>query len=350
MVDEFIMDAALQSHSEVARNRSMCNVCHTRCGQVHNFASSNTTQNGAAGSSVESRVGTPAGEGKTTGAGANTPNNVKDGNVYLDCVNCGRQVASNRYASHLSSCMGLGTGNRRGTTRSAAKSKQASDAGRSASPFPGSENGNMSDDSRQSVALSQTTAKSKGKPKGRPKGSGTADSPANRKRPASPQLSPPKKSKKQKTTGSAATRVKAEPNTPIINHHLAPPINSHSKVPSRLRESSTASFLEREPSHSSSPDSRSSSPGALLVSAATPSSGHSAQSPAARKRNAQATNGLSGLGSSLGGLAGSLGAGMGKAMPRVPSPPAPPIRRTDTEYLVDVEGDETGSSTDTDSD
>ena len=48
--------------------------------------------------------------------------------------------------------------------------RQASDAGRSVSPFPGSENGNMSDDSRQSVALSQTTAKSKGKPKGRPKG------------------------------------------------------------------------------------------------------------------------------------------------------------------------------------
>lgn len=150
MVDEFIMDAALQSHSEVARNRSMCNVCHTRCvvrhrflharagaepyptrvvvhsvpdagrvsafglsrrinsltvlRSVHNFGSSNTTQNGVAGSSVESRVGTPAGEGKTTGAGANTPNNVKDGNVYLDCVNCGRQVCGLSLSSFRGRC------------------------------------------------------------------------------------------------------------------------------------------------------------------------------------------------------------------------------------------------------
>lgn len=31
MLDDLILDAALQSHQEVARNRAVCDVCHTRC-------------------------------------------------------------------------------------------------------------------------------------------------------------------------------------------------------------------------------------------------------------------------------------------------------------------------------
>jgi hypothetical protein len=78
-------------------------------------------------------------------------------------------MASNRYASHLSGCIGTGTGTRRGAVRNAtSKSKYelylfiylffrfallnvahwcrlGSDAGRSVSPYPGSENGNVSD-------------------------------------------------------------------------------------------------------------------------------------------------------------------------------------------------------------
>lgn len=86
-------------------------------------------------------------------------------------------MASNRYASHLSGCIGIGTGTRRGAARGAtSKSKYVScfflvfflvlarfdhsdtflfgtrtgrrlgsDAGRSASPYPASENGNASD-------------------------------------------------------------------------------------------------------------------------------------------------------------------------------------------------------------
>lgn len=82
-------------------------------------------------------------------------------------------MASNRYASHLSGCIGIGTGTRRGAARGAtSKSKYGvvfflflrvsnplirfcsapatgcrlgSDAGRSASPYPASENGNASD-------------------------------------------------------------------------------------------------------------------------------------------------------------------------------------------------------------
>jgi len=77
----------------------------------------------------------------SSGTGTNTPTSVKDGNLYLECVNCSRQVrlptfcvvrlnsqvthpqvASNRYAPHLSNCMGLASA-RRGAVRGNAKSK-----------------------------------------------------------------------------------------------------------------------------------------------------------------------------------------------------------------------------------
>lgn len=83
---------------------------------------------------------------ESSGTRTSTPTSVRaDGNIYLECLNCQRQVsrndskandatltrgvskiASNRYAPHLSSCMGLGTGMRRGATRGSAKSKYRS--------------------------------------------------------------------------------------------------------------------------------------------------------------------------------------------------------------------------------
>lgn len=109
-------------------------------------------------------------------------------------------MASNRYASHLSGCIGIGTGTRRAAVRNAtSKSKYVvfcflfflgsalapfdrsdgvvhwcrlgSDAGRSVSPYPGSENGNASD---HSAPLPPPGPKKKGRPpKNKPKG--TAD-------------------------------------------------------------------------------------------------------------------------------------------------------------------------------
>lgn len=103
-----------------------------------------------------SRHPTPSVEGKalngSSGTGTNTPTSVKaDGIVYFDCLSCKRQVshislfmrgthlslhgvfgcvsyqiASNRYAPHLSSCMGIGTGTRRAANRSNVKSKSVS--------------------------------------------------------------------------------------------------------------------------------------------------------------------------------------------------------------------------------
>jgi hypothetical protein len=96
------------------------------------------------------------------------------------------------------------------------------------------------------------------------------------------------------------------------NTPLGPPgAKSQSKIPSRLRESSIASFLEPEAT-GASPGSRSSSPG----TAATPTS--------------------SVLGN--GKVNGTSGGGDEKRIPpHIPTPPKPPppvTRRPETDYLV----------------
>ncbi|KAI0050729.1 hypothetical protein FA95DRAFT_1676574 [Auriscalpium vulgare] len=337
MLDDIVMDAALQSHQEEARNRTVCDICHTRCGQVH--VPSAVGYAGVHNGAGSSRPATPAGDAKS----GSTSSPSKDGNVVLDCVNCDRQVASNRYAAHLSGCMNLGTGTRRAATRTASsKPKLGSEAGRSASPYL--DNGSISDDSpRIPPASFAKQPKPKGRPpKNRPKVPPADElvNPANHKRPGSPLSSPPKKAKKQKLSGPAISRVKSlgDSNPPLNTNQLLglPSAKSRSNIPSRLRESST-SFLEPDPS--TSPDSRSSSPGTVPVSAATPSS-HTSET---LKWNPPAN-----------GHGKSNGVGKEKKLPpRLPSPPrprSPVIRRPETDYLVDVEGDETGSSTDTDSD
>jgi hypothetical protein len=135
-----------------------------------------------------------------------------------------------------------------------------------------------------------------------------------------------------------------------------PSIGSQSKIPSKLRDSSIASF---QPSRSS-PSSRSSSPGTPMASTSTPTSGLSAQSPSLPP------------GKKKGRPLKPKPNGNVKALPpKRPSPPTPPPpkRVPDPDYLIgksvlltlcetlllmgtlfaDVEGEETGSSTDTDS-
>ncbi|PSR71282.1 hypothetical protein PHLCEN_2v12796 [Hermanssonia centrifuga] len=233
------------------------------------------------------------------------------------------QIAHSRYAPHLSSCMGLGN-SRRGAVRNATtKARLSADAGRLPSPYPGSENGNISDDSK-------STSKSKGK--SRFKHTDEADFSLNRKRTGSPSVSPTKKSKKQKGTASPVTRVKTDPD--LQGPPLLLPMahtSSHSKIPSKLRESSILSSAQYD-RRSSSPESRSPS----SHSASTPSVG-STQSPmlsSARPRRTKPQNGVT----------SHQGSQPQRASPT--RPPPPPVIH---DYLVDVEGEETGSSTDTDS-
>jgi len=327
------MDSVLSSHREVARNRAVCRVCHTRCGMDHSSGCSNLTVPPVASSS---RHPTPSAEGKalngSSGTGTSTPTSIKtDGVVYFECLECKRQIASNRYAPHLSSCMGIGTGTRRAANRSNAKTKVSSDAGRSESPYVGSENGAASDDASPIPA--------KGKGKSKTKRTDEVDSSLKRKRPGSPQISPSnRQSKKPKTSGSPVSRVRANSDAAVAsNTYQSSSTGSQSKIPSKLRDSSIASF---EPSRSS-PSSRSSSPGTPMASTSTPTSAFSTHSPPRPS------------GKKKGRPPKVKPNGNAKAVPlkrnSPPRPPPPPIRVPDPDYLVDVEGEETGSSTDTDS-
>jgi len=165
MLDELVMDATLQSHHEVARSKVLCPVCKTRCGSIHTPGSSSNMDASQASISgnAPSRAATPSSAtsneftaAKANATGTSTPTSVKaDGNLYMECMVCLRQIASNRYAPHLASCMGLNSA-RRGAVRTNSKPKQSSEAGRSASPM--SESGNVSDNN--------TNGKGKAKSKG----------------------------------------------------------------------------------------------------------------------------------------------------------------------------------------
>ncbi|TFK76854.1 hypothetical protein BDN72DRAFT_13970 [Pluteus cervinus] len=312
MLEDILMDVTLQSHHEVLKSRALCPVCQTQCGSLHAPASSKSTGQNQSSLSRASSLDLKVTNG-SVGTGTSTPTNAKGEGVYLECVNCGRQIASSRYAPHLNSCMGLASARRSGGRSMNAKLKHPSETGRSISPT--SEMGNMSDDSRNA--------------KGRSRAKRVDDAEFNlkRKRPTSPQVSPNKKAKRPKPSGSPVSRVKADYPNPT---HYSPSL-SHSKIPSKLRDSSLAPTIERSPT----PSSRDSSPG--VASAATPtSSSFSGQSPSITAKSI-------GNGKPLNNRA------MGIGPPKRISPPKPlPVHVPSYVEVVDG-GEETGSSTDTDS-
>ncbi|PPQ90465.1 hypothetical protein CVT25_014983 [Psilocybe cyanescens] len=351
MLEELVMDATLQTHHEVVRGKAVCTTCNTQCGSIHNPRTNNDNpQTSASGqradtpSSAGGYDGT-ASKGQTNGTGASTPTSLKgDGIQLLECVSCQRQLAPNRYAPHLTTCLGLSTSRRGAVRGNATKAKQSSEGGRSASP--------MSDAGYISEDKGNANGKNKGKGKGK-KLADEGDFTLKRKRLGSPTISPNKKPKKGKASGtlylalyslftfiviystflgSPVSRVKADPDLSGLptNSHYSPSTTSQSKIPSKLRDSSTASFLER-----SSASSRDSSPEGFV--AGTPSSSFSSQSPT----RPIAGNGKGGRGRPL---------AMGTGPPRRLSPPRPqPIHVPDYQLEID-HANETGSSTDTDSD
>ncbi|KAH7104709.1 hypothetical protein BKA62DRAFT_693146 [Auriculariales sp. MPI-PUGE-AT-0066] len=251
MLSEVVMSVALQSHNEIARARETCNLLHVPPPPA---------RQSTAGSRAHTPVPTPnpAKPGSMNGT-LNVKDTAKtDGNVLIECSNCKRSVASNRFAQHLSGCLGLAGGARRGTAvrvgPPGTKSKLGSD-GRSASPFIGSEAGVSGDE--QLVPP---------KPKiGRPPKKKQPFVPSGTKRPLSPDRtsSPPnKKAKKpaQKppsavSTGSAAsiTGFSSQVKAPSKLQHTSPPPSQ--LLPHRPPPPSYAPSRESE----SSPDSASSS-------------------------------------------------------------------------------------------
>ncbi|KAM6497931.1 hypothetical protein JOM56_005879 [Amanita muscaria] len=316
MVDDLAMDAALQSFQEISRSRAVCNVCHTRCQAVHSPGPSSTVI-------APSRAETPSSEAPRPEPETETPptgsaNGAKaDGTIHLECVNCNRQIAPSRYAPHLSACMGLATSRRGAVRANAGVKKQNSETLRSDSPA--SEAGTLSDD-KPSV---------KGKGKAKTKKTDEAEFNLKRKRPGSPQVSPHKRLKKGRPPGSGSpvSRVLADADVsvPPPAGRYSPSTKSQSKIPSKLRESSLLDQRSATPgsSRSSSPDG---------VTATTPASSSFSRSP-----NIAAT--AVGNGKSIRGRAPGIGP------PKRPTPL--PIHVAD--YSMVDGGDETGSSTDTDS-
>ncbi|KAI0034926.1 hypothetical protein K488DRAFT_83528 [Vararia minispora EC-137] len=249
---------------------------------------------------------------------------TKDGPAYLPCVKCDREVsgyelfiiflvddswkiASNRYAAHLGSCLAVGSP--RKAAQRVASAKASSEAG---SPFP-SENGDATDSPKPTVSA----APKKGRP---PKNKGKAAEDPIKKRPVAGGLqSSPQKNKMQKTGAVSSPLARATSEGGTLNGNTSSSASTLTKVPSRLRKSSTAAVFGRDSSASRSP-----SP-ALAASLAPPTNGFGKNNGIAGQ-----TRGPSPLG---------------------PPPPTPVIHRPSTDYLIgDVEGEETGSSTDTDSD
>ncbi|KAJ3568976.1 hypothetical protein NP233_g5357 [Leucocoprinus birnbaumii] len=287
MLDELIFDVAIEAHHEVMKGKALCSICHTRCG---------------------------SGNGGSTSKDGNVLLDLLTGELWgLDCVN--------------SICTAFG-----------AMYGVPSDATRSASPA--SEAGNGSDE----------RVNGKGKDKGKSKVSEENEGSLKRKRTQSPQTSPAK-TKKAKASGSPVSRVKAAPDStaPHKSHYTPSAAGTKTKIPSKLRESSTTSFLDRSPTTS-----RSTSPAATPASSAFSGATQSPQiSSRSINSHSQQSNGHVG---------GNNGRGRGKVTgtgppprrpamsPPRPPPPPPPRHSVVDHYGMHDGGDETGSSTDTDSD
>ncbi|WVF68601.1 hypothetical protein IAT40_003371 [Kwoniella sp. CBS 6097] len=155
MIGDLVLSTAMAAHREIKRGRVVCGTCGTKCRahlplppsalQPSSAAPSRTSSPqpplSTDGSQPPSRaggypVGPERGTGGSTGIGSGSGRMDAGGNVFFECLVCSRSIASNRYAPHLSSCLGLNGSTRRGAARSAAvKARLGSNNDRS-SPSP----------------------------------------------------------------------------------------------------------------------------------------------------------------------------------------------------------------------
>ncbi|KAL7411155.1 hypothetical protein BDY24DRAFT_396794 [Mrakia frigida] len=147
LLTEIALDVALEAHSEIKRGRLLCTVCGTFCKASGSHcpppsnlsisaANSQTLQANASPSSSRSTTPMPSslvGSKKPLSAlekDFNQPTvDSSSGNIYFDCLNCSKPIASVRYAPHLSKCLGLA--GRRTTGRATTRLKLGSEAGNS---------------------------------------------------------------------------------------------------------------------------------------------------------------------------------------------------------------------------
>ncbi|KAK8849504.1 hypothetical protein IAR55_004838 [Kwoniella newhampshirensis] len=172
MVNDMILSTAMAAHREIKRGRVICGTCGTRCRthfplrsltaaassstsstlQVPDGPSTSTSTTRTAspqsssfdgnGTNAQSSsrtagypVGPERGTGGATGVGSGSGRVDGSGNAFFDCLVCGRSISSNRYAPHLSGCLGLNGSTRRGAARNAAVKARLGNNDRS-SPSP----------------------------------------------------------------------------------------------------------------------------------------------------------------------------------------------------------------------
>ncbi|KAG8859129.1 hypothetical protein FRB96_004699 [Tulasnella sp. 330] len=143
--------------------------------------------------------------------------------ILIDCLNCPRSIASNRFAPHLSSCLGLGNGTRRGAARgTAGKAKLIAEGSRSNSPqIPAQDEG-----------LQQPAPARKGRP---PKNSTPKRPKSKADRTTPPTFTSPVSAQNQRLgSASPSPSIKGLPSSSSIH-------NNYPKIPSGLRSSSTTS-------------------------------------------------------------------------------------------------------------
>lgn len=118
LLNEIVVDTALDVHSSVKRSKRRC----AQCGELYVSRHSHScTKHG--------RHRTHPGNADSASAANGTKTDYYSNNPLFECLVCSRQVSSNRYATHLEKCMGMGVKmSRKGSARNAKTSSNAANA------------------------------------------------------------------------------------------------------------------------------------------------------------------------------------------------------------------------------
>ncbi|WOO76879.1 uncharacterized protein LOC62_01G000492 [Vanrija pseudolonga] len=160
LLGESVLTTTIEAHREIKRGQAMCGICGTRC-RAHDPIQPLASGASSTAASRESSpakglltttrpagypVGPEKGTGGGTGVGSGSGRMDASGNVFFDCLVCGRSITSARYAPHLASCLGFSGSTRRGASRmAAAKARLGTNDRASPSPYLASENDSDAD-------------------------------------------------------------------------------------------------------------------------------------------------------------------------------------------------------------
>lgn len=129
LINELVLDTALDAHATVKRARAICTLCGLRC-RIHTPAAGHAIS----GSTLSDEASGSKPRVESSGSQTSKPDYYSN-NPLFECLVCSRQVSSNRYATHLAKCMGMGSkGGRKGAARTAKASTHNSTPNRFGTP------------------------------------------------------------------------------------------------------------------------------------------------------------------------------------------------------------------------